>query len=124
MTVNVQIDELTDKKAIVAIYLDSKPVFWHASVQYQELKSDPTKQMKIVIYQPLIYQVINKFTDVEVSAQNNEELEHGLIELRRKFGSDIKALIRVHYMTEAIAESLLEGYYTDNSLNDTLNKFM
>lgn len=121
MSLDMQIDTFNEEEVVLAVFIEHKPVYWTAKVMYKDVPTDPTKQFKTVLYQPFIFQAINKFTDVEVTAENiNEKLADGLNAL--KSITDLKSIIRIHYATVAMANSLLPGI-PDDDINSVLKDY-
>lgn len=124
MTVQMQIDEFSREQATVAVYIDSRPIYWTAHVSYQDVPEAPNQQVKAIIYQPFILQVINKLTDINITTDNlKTNIDKALKELKKKTNNNFKSIIRVHFATEAMVKQLVENEDEDNYLNTKLGSY-
>lgn len=108
MQIDVQIDQISNNKTILGIFIDSRSVYWTA---YAKETKDEEK-IRSIAYQPFIIQVINKYTQLRLTTADGQEgIRKGIQLLKKKLSPDLDALFEVNDLTEKIADNMSKSKY-------------
>lgn len=108
MTIEVQLDQLTNKKSIVAIFINGRPIHWTAYIQ--EKDAGDNKIWRNIIYPSFLKRVITKYTDLDDVTDGN--IQRG-VELLKKVMNreDVDKVIQVDALLETIASNMINQNY-------------